>query len=204
LTRLESPPLIWTDSTQLHQGFPNLFSTAIHAMKTAHGHGALTVRSVPQGSEVVVEVEDDGPGIPHEHLGRIFDPFFTTKPAGSGTGLGLSLAIGVVEAHGGRMHAENLRGGGARFSVYLPIGERAGAAPGVVAAHPLPAVAAADVLVVEDEDSLRGVLTEVIHGLGHQVVEATTGEEALARLQQEWAYDLVMLDLRLPDVDGQV
>src|SRR6266478_398737 len=204
VTSLEPAAPIWADFNQLQQVFLNLFSNAIHAMKTARGHGTLTVRSVPRGSEVLVEVEDDGPGIPSEHLGRIFDPFFTTKAAGSGTGLGLSLAIGVVEAHGGRMHAENLRGTGARFSVYLPIGDEAEAAPVEAPAHPLPAVAAADVLVVEDEDSLRGLLTEVIHGLGHQVVEATTGEEALARLQREWAYDLVMLDLRLPDVDGQV
>ena len=68
----------------------------------------------------------------------------------------------------------------------------------------VPAVATADVLVVEDEDALRGLITEVIHGLGHQVVEATSGEEALARLQQEPPYDLVMLDLRLPDLDGQI
>src|SRR5437899_3464927 len=204
VTSLEPAAPIWADFNQLQQVFLNLFSNAIHAMKTARGHGTLTVRSVPRGSEVLVEVEDDGPGIPSEHLGRIFDPFFTTKAAGSGTGLGLSLAIGVVEAHGGRMHAENLRGTGARFSVYLPIGDEAEAAPAEAPAHLLPAVAAADVLVVEDEDSLRGLLTEVIHGLGHQVVEATTGEEALARLQREWAYDLVMLDLRLPDVDGQV
>src|SRR6266436_4110938 len=204
VTSLEPAAPIWADFNQLQQVFLNLFSNAIHAMKTARGHGTLTVRSVPRGSEVLVEVEDDGPGIPSEHLGRIFDPFFTTKAAGSGTGLGLSLAIGVVEAHGGRMHAENLRGTGARFSVYLPIGGEAEAAPAEAPAHPLPAVAAADVLVVEDEDSLRGLLTEVIHGLGHQVVEATTGEVALSRLQREWAYDLVMLDLRLPDVDGQV
>src|SRR5947208_13943296 len=98
-------------------------------MKTARGHGTLTVRSVPRGSEVLVEVEDDGPGIPSEHLGRIFDPFFTTKAAGSGTGLGLSLAIGVVEAHGGRMHAENLRGTGARFSVCVRTRTEAAAAP---------------------------------------------------------------------------
>src|SRR5262245_27894878 len=204
VTSLEPAPPIWADFHQLQQVFLNLFSNAIYAMRTAHGLGTLTVRSVWRGSEVLVEVEDDGPGIPSEHLGRIFDPFFTTKAAGTGTGLGLSLAIGVVEAHGGRMHAENLRGAGARFSVYLPIGEKAETAPAVVPAQPLPTVAAADVLVVEDEDSLRGLLTEVIHGLGHQVVEATTGEEALARLQQEWPYDLIMLDLRLPDVDGQV
>jgi signal transduction histidine kinase/CheY-like chemotaxis protein len=203
VTALEPTPAIWADSHQLQQVFLNLFSNAIHAMNTAHGHGVLTVRSMRRGTEVVVEVEDDGPGIPPEHLGRIFDPFFTTKAAGSGTGLGLSLAIGIVDAHGGRMHAENLPRAGARFTMYLPVGEGAETVLPAAPARPLPAVSTADILVIEDEDSLRGLLTEVIHGLGHQVAEATTGQEALALLQDR-PYDLVILDLRLPDVDGQV
>src|SRR5262249_17232543 len=204
ITSLEPVQEIWADPHQLQQVFLTLFSNAIHAMKTAHGSGILTVRSMQRGAEVLVEVDDDGAGIPPEHLGRIFDPFFTTKGAGAGTGLGLSLSIGIVQAHGGRIFAENVRGAGARFTVCLPVGEHAEPTPVAAPAPAVPGAAVADVLVVEDEDSLRGLITEVIHGLGHQVVEASTGEEALARLQQEWSYDLVMLDLRLPDVDGQV
>ena len=192
---------IWADPHQLQQVFLNVFSNALHAMKTARRHGVLTVTSEQRGSEVVVAIDDDGPGIPSEHLGRIFDPFFTTKDTGAGTGLGLSLAIGIVQAHGGHMSAENLPGAGARFTVGLPVGdtiEAAAAAP----RPPVTAVASAHVLVVEDEEPLRGLVAEVIHALGHHVVEATTGREALARLRER-PYDLVMLDLRLPDVDGQ-
>jgi len=172
-------------------------------MKTTRHHGVLTVTSAQRGSEVLVAIEDDGPGILPEHLGRIFDPFFTTKATGAGTGLGLSLAIGIVESHGGRLHAENLPDAGARFIVYLPVGEHAEAA---APAPPQPRVAArasGNVLVVEDEEPLREALTEVLHGLGHRVVGATTGYEALSRLRER-TWDLVMLDLRLPDVDGQV
>jgi two-component system NtrC family sensor kinase len=179
-----------------------VFSNAIHAMKTARAQGVLTVTSGQRGSEIVVQIEDDGPGIPADHLGRIFDPFFTTKATGAGTGLGLSLAIGIVEAHGGHMHADNLPGAGARFTVRLPVGEHAEAVASAPPGLPLMAVAGADVLVVEDEEALRGLVSEVVHGLGHQVVEATTGLEALARLRER-SYDLVVLDLRLPDVDGQ-
>src|SRR4029450_5862954 len=114
VTALVPPPESWGDPHQLQQVFMNLFSNAIHAMKTARRHGVLTVTSGQRGSEVVVEIDDDGPGIPPEHLGRIFDPFFTTNHTGAGTGLGLSLAIGIVESHGGRLYAENLRDGGAR------------------------------------------------------------------------------------------
>jgi signal transduction histidine kinase len=203
VTRLEPIPSIWADSHQIQQVFLNLFSNAIHAMSTAESERVLTVSSVHRGSEVVVEVQDRGPGIPPEHLGRIFDPFFTTKATGAGTGLGLSLSIGIVEAHGGRMHVENVAGAGARFTLRLPIGHGVEAAPGVTPERAIPTIAAsADVLVVEDEDPLRGLVTEVMRGLGHQVIEATTGQEALNLLETR-TYDLVMLDLRLPDVDGQ-
>jgi signal transduction histidine kinase len=195
-------PEIWADPHQLQQVFLNVFSNAIHAMKAGGRHGVLTVATEQRGAEVAVTIDDDGPGIPPEHLGRIFDPFFTTKDTGAGTGLGLSLAIGIVEAHGGRLYAENLPGAGARFTVHLPIGESAEAVASAPPGPPVVAVAGANVLVVEDEEPLRGLVTEVLHGLGHHVIEATTGHEALARLR-EHSYDLVVLDLRLPDVDGQ-
>jgi len=202
VTALTAIPEIWADPHQLQQVLLNLFSNAIHAMKTARGHGVLTVTSGQRGSEVVVLIDDDGPGIPPEHLGRIFDPFFTTKVTGAGTGLGLSLAIGIVESHSGHLYAENLPGAGARFIVQLPVGEHAEAS---APAPPRPLVAAeahGNVLVVEDEEPLREALTEVLHGLGHRVVGARTGYEALGRLRER-SWDLVMLDLRLPDVDGR-
>src|SRR5207245_1507788 len=93
---LDALPLIMADPHQLQQVFLNLFTNARYAMKSARGEGTLTVRSARHGADVVVHVEDDGPGIPAEHVGRIFDPFFTTKGAGEGTGLGLSLSIGIV------------------------------------------------------------------------------------------------------------
>jgi signal transduction histidine kinase len=202
VTVLSPIPEIWADPHQLQQVFLNLFSNAIHAMQTANGHGVLRVTSGQRGSEVVVGIDDDGPGIPPEHLGRIFDPFFTTKVTGAGTGLGLSLAIGIVESHGGHLDAENIPHAGARFTVRLPVDDRVEAE---VPAPPRPrvaAVAGGNVLVVEDEGPLREALTEVLHGLGYRVVGATTGYEALGRLRER-AWDLVMLDLRLPDVDGQ-
>jgi two-component system NtrC family sensor kinase len=204
VTALEPGPPIWADSNQLQQVFLNLFSNAIHAMHEAHGRGILTIRSRRQGRDVIVDVDDTGPGISRDDLSRIFDPFFTTKPTGVGTGLGLSLAIGIIEAHGGRLGVENIPGAGARFTVRLPVDNTAPdrARAERVPTAPVENKANAEVLVVEDEGSLRDVLSETVRELGHQVVEATTGDEALARLRER-TYDLVMLDLRLPDVDGQ-
>jgi signal transduction histidine kinase len=121
VTNLEPTPAIWADAHQLQQVFLNLFSNAIHAMKTSHGHGTLTVRSAHRDSDVMVDVEDDGPGIAPEHLGRIFDPFFTTKPVGEGTGLGLSLSHGIIERHGGTIQVESEPGKGATFVIDLPL-----------------------------------------------------------------------------------
>jgi two-component system NtrC family sensor kinase len=202
VTNLEPTPAIWADAHQLQQVFLNLFSNAIHAMKTSHGHGTLTVRSAHRDSDVMVDVEDDGPGIAPEHLGRIFDPFFTTKGTGTGTGLGLSLSIGIVEAHGGRIRVETVPGVGTRFTVHLPVGHAVEPEAPVAPPPPLPAVGTADILLVEDEGPLRGLIAEAVRDLGHHVVEATTGQEALDRLQER-GYDLVILDLRLPDVEGQ-
>jgi signal transduction histidine kinase len=204
VSELSPSPAILADAHQLQQVLLNLFSNATHAMRAHADRGVLTVRAARHGGDILIHVEDDGPGIPGQHLGRIFDPFFTTKGAGEGTGLGLSLSIGIVEAHGGRMTAENLPGRGARFTLRLPIGEgtdtpTATAAP---TAAPRAASRQASVLVVDDEDRLRSILTDVLTSLGHRVDEAANGTQAMEKLAAG-DYDLVMLDLRLPDVDGR-
>jgi CheY-like chemotaxis protein len=196
-----SHPRIWADPDQLQQVLLNLFSNAVHAMKSAHGRGVLTFRSSSDDATVSIAVEDDGLGIPAEYLGRIFDPFFTTKAVGVGTGLGLSLSISMVESHGGRIRAENIAGGGARFTVMLPVVHEP-----VVAAAACPPVPSAThrarVLVVEDEDELRRLVGEVVTGLRHEVDETSSGQDAVARLTRH-DYDVVLLDLRLLDLDGK-
>ena len=205
VSELSPTPTILADPHQLQQVLLNLFTNATQAMRAHAGRGVLTVRAVRQAHEIVIQVDDDGPGIPEDDLGRIFDPFFTTKGTGEGTGLGLSLSIGIVEAHGGWMGAENLADGGARFTLGLPVGaggdieatETAGPAASIGdGARP------ASVLVVDDEDRLRAILTDVLKTLGHRVEPAGNGTQAIEKLSAT-GYDLVMLDLRLPDVDGR-
>ena len=122
-TNLEPVPDIWADHHHLQEVLLHVIQNAQHAMVEAHGGGVLTIKTTMVESGVRIEVGDDGPGIPPEHLPRIFNPFFTTKQPGDGRGLGLSVAHSIVTEHGGRMWAENLLDGGALFTIDLPIGE---------------------------------------------------------------------------------
>jgi len=194
-------PRIWGDANQLQQVLLNLFTNAVHAMYNAHDRGTLTVRLRREGKELSLQVDDDGPGISVEHLGRIFDPFFTTKPVNEGTGLGLSLSLGIVQAHGGRMRAENLIGGGTRIGVWLPLEEIAPA----LQTPMLPQVGIntrGRVLVCEDNASVRNAIGDVLATVGHDVKVTASDKEAIEFLGSA-PFDVVVLDLRLPDVDGR-
>jgi len=115
----EDLPDIYGERRNLQQVFVNLFVNAIQAMPDG---GTLTVRAyrVPGTQDVAVMVADTGVGIPAEYLSRIFDPFFTTKGVGRGTGLGLTVAYGIVEKHGGKIEVESQVGRGTTFTVVLP------------------------------------------------------------------------------------
>jgi two-component system NtrC family sensor kinase len=188
-------PQISADPHQLQQVVMNLIQNARQAMKPQRG-GRLTLRTRyrPDPPVVVGEVEDNGPGIPPDVLPRIFDPFVTTKAPGEGTGLGLSICYTIASAHGGTIRAENLPGGGARFTVEIPA-----LPPPRVEAAPvrLPSIEGARILVVDDEAPVREVLRDFLSRLGTTVEEAASGAEALSRLR-EAPFDLVTLDFRMP------
>ena len=199
VTALDPLPRVWADPHQLQQVFLNLFSNATHAMKSTPRDLVLRVLSTAHDGGVSIVVEDNGPGVPPEYLGRVFDPFFTTKGVGEGTGLGLSLSIGIVEAHGGRMSVENVPSTGARFTIRLPLGQQAEVddAPTASAVS----TRSARILVVEDEAALRGILVDIFTAAGHRAAEAGTGRAAIGLLEHE-TYDVVVLDLMLPEIDG--
>jgi two-component system NtrC family sensor kinase len=146
-------------------------------------------------------VGDTGAGIPPQILGRIFEPFFTTKPVGQGTGLGLPLCRGIVEGHGGTLRVDGTPGGGAFFTVELPVV----AAPADDAKEPA-AVARAlrpgsRILLVDDEPDVVGVLAELLKAGQAQVDTASDGRAALEKLAQA-EYDLILCDVRMPGLDG--
>ncbi len=112
-------PQIMCSPAQINQVLLNLITNAAQAI--GHEQGRITLRTHAVGQYLMIAVEDNGAGIPAEHLARIFDPFFTTKPIGQGTGLGLSICFQIIEQHHGRIRAVSTPGVGTRFFVALPI-----------------------------------------------------------------------------------
>jgi PAS domain S-box-containing protein len=199
-------PQVFADAHQIQQVLLNLIINAEHAMLSANGRGSLVVRSWHDVDReaVCIEINDDGPGVPHEVKSKIFDPFFTTKEVGKGTGLGLTVAYAIMQEHGGRIRVESHAGGGASFYVELPVTstETPTKKPPAVVAPPMEAVKGASVLLVEDEHALAAAVVDALVDAGLKVVHAGDGQEALARLRKHQAFDLVICDLKMPRVDG--
>jgi CheY-like chemotaxis protein len=198
----------------------------MNAVQAAPG-GTVRLAAARSGASLCVRVDDDGPGLAPDVLARLFEPFFTTKPVGMGTGLGLSVSLGIVERHGGTLAAENRTPPdppGARFTVTLPLAPRPTDAeqPDAPAGDARPAGAAADsavtaehelallqftrphgrpprVLVVDDEGPNRQALGRFFGRRGCAVDEAADGRAAFARLLDAEAVG-APYDLVLSDV----
>jgi two-component system NtrC family sensor kinase len=118
-------PGVFADSHQLQQVFLNIIINAEQEMDQVSSLGQLRIKTEMsannEAAAVLITVEDNGPGIAPDHLGKVFDPFFTTKDVGKGTGLGLSISYGIIKEHGGTIRVESPYGGGARFIIELPV-----------------------------------------------------------------------------------
>jgi signal transduction histidine kinase/CheY-like chemotaxis protein len=175
-------------ASELAEVLMNLVVNAIEAMP---GGGTLTLQSMQEGDDVLVRVRDTGPGIAEDVRSRLFTPFFTTKP--EGTGLGLSISQEILRRHGGGVTVESVAGHGACFTVRVPA--MAGPATAPTAAGKWRA------LVVDDDAFVRDLLVEALASLGGCVEAAGGGEEALSLLERQ-PYDVVVLDIVLPDLTG--
>ncbi len=129
VTDWEPEALVRCAPTLLAQALLNLLTNALYAVEVAHpgGGGSVLVGSCTVADETVIEVADDGCGVPPEVLSRLFDPFYSTKPIGEGIGLGLSITHAIVASHGGRIEVESAPGEGARFRIHLPLRAAEGA-----------------------------------------------------------------------------
>lgn len=194
------------DSDQMTQVITNLVINAKQALQEKEGARRVVVESRYRAADnmIVVSVTDNGPGVPPDIIHRIFEPFFTTKPAGSGTGVGLSLCHNIIESHGGRIWVEDAEGGGARFIFTLPAQTTKEAAGDNLKAMLQPApekVLPQNILIVDDEVELAQTLADILGPDGHTTTLAEHGARALALLREQ-PFDIIISDLRMPVMDG--
>jgi signal transduction histidine kinase/ActR/RegA family two-component response regulator len=217
-------PFVQGDAGQLQQVLMNLIANSRHAIKEQGKGGTIRVKTKRIAEKrVLLEISDNGPGIPQAIQARIFDPFFTTKPAGVGTGLGLAIVLAIVRDHGGKLHLTSNIGQGTVFSIEFPV------APAVEL--PLPSVALAArprleplpvpepltiahagpvlgawsgtrVLILEDEPTVARLIADVLEDEGLCVDVLLDPREALERAAHEH-YALVICDMKMPELDGE-
>jgi two-component system cell cycle sensor histidine kinase/response regulator CckA len=225
-------PLVRADKSQLETAVMNLAVNARDALRS-HGTGdggpavvRIRVARLPRMEAVtlgypgcpdegcaLIEVSDNGPGIPPEVMDKIFEPFFTTKPLHEGTGLGLATVYGIVKQADGWIWVESEPGHGAAFRIFLPLYNPPAVAEGVAApiraplkfkpATPRDLSGAGRILFVEDEDAVRTVAARLLRARGYEVIEAADGEEALELAEQHAGeIDLLISDVVMPGLDG--
>ena len=195
------PPVV-VNREEIQQVLLNLLLNAEHAMKTSHGGGRLTVRTMAGPMGASVEVGDNGPGVPAAVAGRIFEPFFSTKEVGQGTGLGLSIALGIVEGHGGTLTLVDTPQG-ACFRLTLPTAQvtRSEEAPTTAPVPVRAAIAGQRALVADDEGPVRALLQRLLTRRGFAVDLATDGRVA-AQMLERGHYDIVLCDVQMPNLGG--
>jgi two-component system cell cycle sensor histidine kinase/response regulator CckA len=217
-------PKIRADKGQLETAVMNLVVNARDAVKSQGRPGVIRIRTArlshaeavalnyadplaPPSREVaMIEVSDNGDGIPPEVMKKIFEPFFTTKALGEGTGLGLSTVYGIVKQADGWIDVSSPPGDGAVFRIFLPVYDAPPEAKTETPkAKPVPRdlSGAGRILFVEDEDAVRGVAARLLRARGYEVIEASDGEEALAICEEEAGkIDLMISDVIMPGMDG--
>jgi two-component system cell cycle sensor histidine kinase/response regulator CckA len=208
---LQLDPQLWSveaDSGQLNQALQNILINAVQAMP---GGGEVTIRArnellepentnqLPPGNYLRIEVEDCGCGIPSEHLARIFDPYFTTKPEGNG--LGLASVYSIVKRHGGVVNVSSSVGAGSCITILLP--SLPGGQPEIEALKKGPElVGTGRILIMDDEELIRDIASEILAFMGYDVESCANGKEAVEMFrnarQKGLSFDAVILDLTIP------
>lgn len=188
---------VFGEASELREVVLNLLFNAVDAMPEG---GAIEIGTRAELDGACFWVADTGSGMDEATQKRIFEPFYSTKGE-RGTGLGLSASHGIITRHDGRFMVASEPGEGTRIEIRLPLYEKKHTAK-AQARFEMPAQARqARVLIVDDEDNVRALLCDAFAAAGHTVIEAQTGTEALARLQDE-KIDLVICDLGLPEISG--
>ncbi|MDP3195805.1 ATP-binding protein [Tabrizicola sp.] len=207
--------MIRADKRQVEQVLINLVVNARDAMPNG---GSIRIETepvtlaedmkrdratVPAGDYTVIRVADHGTGIPEHQLRQIFEPFFTTKRVGEGTGLGLSMAYGIIKQSGGYIFVDSVVGEGTTFSLFFPVYEGDELAPVAEVRRVAAKQGDGVILLVEDEASVRAFASRALSLRGYTVLEAANAEEALAKLDDKSLHvDLFVTDVVMPGMDG--
>jgi signal transduction histidine kinase/ActR/RegA family two-component response regulator len=176
----------------------NLCVNSVDAMPTG---GFLILRTREDERGILLEVEDTGHGMAPEVLDRAVEPFYTTKPMGKGTGLGLAVVFGTVQAHGGTLDIRSQPGKGTCVRIRFPVLAILPLQP-AAPEHPAARFPGLRLLLVDDDPLVREATCMLLTRLGHQVTVAADGFEAVLRVEQGQPWDAVLLDLNMPGLDG--
>ena len=189
--------------SEIREALVNLIFNAVDAMPNG---GTVTLSALKRGPRLVVEVTDTGVGMTEEQRRRCLEPFFTSKGT-EGSGLGLSIAYGIVQRHKGEIEIQSESGEGTTVRLLFPLPVKVkGIAPATEESEPAP-LPSLRLLCVDDDERVRGVLKEILSAEGHEVQACAGGEEALEAFQDASdggsGYDLVITDLGMPHMDGR-
>ena len=188
-------PPIAGNVSELIELFTNLINNAIDAMTQG---GEISIESFTANGQVSITLKDTGIGIPEAIRDRIFDPFFTTKGVQS-TGLGLSAAYGIIKRHAGTIVAEGLQGAGTAFTITFPVCEKE-----IEEQYMEPKVKKCEkvrILVIEDEEDIRELITDILEMNGLEVEGASSGSQGITLFKKK-QFDLVFTDLGMPGMSG--
>ncbi len=204
---------VMADATQLHQVVMNLGTNAWQAMGQRTGQIEVALEAVPGAPWVRLSFQDNGSGMSAATQARIFEPFFTTKPDGEGTGLGLSVVQGIVQAHGGEIAVTSAPGQGCRFDIRLPLAAAGEDPAGLAPAETEPAPAEAGpttagganrlIVYVDDYEAMVAMVSAVLEGQGYRVRGFDRSTDALDYLREHaQEVDLLITDYNMPEMSG--
>jgi len=201
--KLGKIPKILGNPSELREVTTNIVFNAVDAMPNG---GEITITTSVQAEDwVEMRIADTGIGMSEEVRKRVFDPFFTTKGV-TNTGLGMSVSYGIIKRHGGEILIESEPGKGTTFIIHLPTGYM-NEIPDEKMVRTVPVTplalegGGARILVIDDEDSVRKILYQMLKAKGYEVVVASNGEEGIERFKEE-PFDLVFTDLGMPKMSG--
>ena len=198
-------PLITIDPGQIQQVFLNLIVNAEYSMKKTDKPGELKITTKIINDKITVSFRDNGLGISEENMKRLFQPFFTTKPVGEGTGLGLSLSRSIIAEHSGTLSVESKINEGATFFIELPVKKDYSYDESTESALSMNSQGSSkriNILVVDDEMSVRQFIKSSLNTAEYYVETTASPYEALQKIKES-NYDLIIIDIRMPDMSGQ-